>query len=375
MRRWALVSLAVLLLVMALHFIGSDPERREPLQRTQSSAAAPPPPNPAADASAASQPLDLEQVLGFVRTARGMLEEGDYYSAVGFLAFAHEARPDLVEICVVLAETYHQLNWTQEAAELLPCLWSASGTSERALGLIARIERSVDFEPGFELAESDHFVASYPGWDASSEAITSLLDLLERTRRSIEARTGLATTRPIPVVIYERRKFARALGVPTWAAGVFDMKIHVPFEIFEPLDRSLEYVLKHEYVHALLWEHGGSQLPRWLDEGLASYLADFPYEQNDFLELLEPLDELFDLSTLSGSFRGLPAQDVSLAYLQSYWMTHDLVEEDGWKRMRALLNELNGDRSRGFDAAFANTYGESPGEYLERWYEGFLPAE
>ncbi len=316
-----------------------------------------------------------QDALSFFETALEFLDEDDLYSAVQFLAFAQVARPDLSEICVILADAYHRLNWVQEAAELLPCLHSARGSYAWVTPLMRRIARSAKYEAGFERAESEHFIASYPTRRASAEQMIDLLDRLERTRLTIAARTGLSSKRPVSIVVYERGDYQRALGLPDWVAGAYGKKIHLPLETFEKAEDYVDRALGHEYVHALLGEHTRRRLPSWLGEGLANLLADVSIPEAPLIESLRQAEPLPDLEALSSGFNDLEHDDVILAYQQSYWMAHDLIEEHGWPSLGTLIRDLRERRHVDFDAIFARVYEESPGEYLERWYDRALPVD
>ena len=50
-------------------------------------------------------------------------------------------------------------------------------------------------------------------------------------------------------------------------------------------------------------------------------------------------------------------------------MTRDLIEEHGWPSLRTLIRDLRKRRHADFDVVFASVYGESPAEYLDRWYQ------
>ncbi|MEE9608686.1 MAG: hypothetical protein V3U03_13175, partial [Myxococcota bacterium] len=65
---------------------------------------------------------DDADVAALVRRGVRRVEEGDYYGAAEHLAAAHEARPDLFEICIPLARAYDQLHLTHDALAVRPCL-------------------------------------------------------------------------------------------------------------------------------------------------------------------------------------------------------------------------------------------------------------
>ena len=78
------------------------------------------------------------------------------------------------------------------------------------------------------------------------------------------------------------------------------------------------------------------------------------------------------IEMLSRSFLSLPSESVSLAYLQSYWMARDLVDQHGFEAFEALVADLEADPQRKFDESFRVQFGDWPDVYLDRWYEDFL---
>jgi hypothetical protein len=50
-------------------------------------------------------------------------------------------------------------------------------------------------------------------------------------------------------------------------------------------------------------------------------------------------------------------------------MLRNLVKEAGWGAIGDLLRDLHGNRELRFEEAFTDLYGESPAEYLDRWYD------
>lgn len=76
----------------------------------------------------------------------------------------------------------------------------------------------------------------------------------------------------IRVVLYRRAGFHEATGIGHWAVGLYDGTIRVPVENLGREKDELARVLRHEIVHAFVAESGGSNVPGWLNEGLAQWL-------------------------------------------------------------------------------------------------------
>jgi hypothetical protein len=297
-----------------------------------------------------------------------LLALGDYYSAASHLASARAGLGDQAGICELLAIAYDRLNMTRDLLEIMECLEKAALDSPAAAQLFDRLERELDVEEEFLAAASDHFVASYPAPGPSAEAIGNVLDLLEQAHRRIRNEIGFASTRLVPVVIYEGRQFEAATGKPHWASGIYDGKIRIAIENYHDRPEFFETALVHEYVHALTHEYTGPRLPPWFREGLADNLARRGAAARGLLE--SSLDErrFFEIEDLETTFTQLPEELAISAYRQSFKMVNNLVAEAGWGAIEDLLHDLHGNRKLGFDAAFSDLYGESPAEYLDRWY-------
>jgi hypothetical protein len=172
--------------------------------------------------------------------------------------------------------------------------------------------------------------------------------------------------------LYEAVDFGEAAGAPDWARGVFDGKIRISIEFLE--EDPLEFVeaLRHEYMHAALRECTGSRVPAWMQEGLANLVTERRYPARVLRQHLRASEDLFSIEMLSRSFGSLGREAAPLAYLQSYWMTRDLVDRHGFEAVEALIADLEADPRREFDESFRATFGEWPEVYLERWYDDFL---
>jgi hypothetical protein len=303
-----------------------------------------------------------------------LLGLGDFYSAASHLALARDGLGDFGRICEFLAVAYDQLNMTVDLREIMPCLAREAREHPTASQLYDRLQRQVDVELEFRAAASDHFVASFPAVGPSADAIGQVLDILERARSRVAADIGFASMRLVPVVIYEGGQLDAATDSPHWVLAVYDGKIRVSIDTFRDQPKQFEMAITHEYVHALTHEYTGTRLPSWFREGLADNLArrDRP-TQEVMKSPLEDRGPRLDISDLNGVFMELSKEAAERAYRQSYWMVRNLVEEAGWGAIGDLLSELHENRELGFDEAFSDCYGESPAEYLDRWYDTALP--
>jgi hypothetical protein len=380
----ALFGVALACGLTALQWLANPGRRqlpRAPTPRTESPAEQPPLPGaaepPIAFGGAYGETrVDVSIGEGRAHYALGaeLLHLGDSYSAASHLALARAALGDYRRICELLAVAYDTLNMTLDLLEIMDCLEREARRRPSAYDLFERLSRQLDVEVEFQAAASDHFVASFPSRGPSATAIGQVLDLLETARQRVSDEIGFASMRLVPVVVYEGNQFEAATDKPHWASGLYDGKIRFAIDTYHEQPDFFETAITHEYVHALTHEYTGTRLPAWFREGLADALARRgPAAQRMLAAPRGERAPLLDIHELSGSFTGLPAEDASRAYRQSFRMVHNLVRETGWGAVTDLLFDLYEDRDLGFDDAFSDLYGESPAGYLDRWYDLTLP--
>jgi hypothetical protein len=314
------------------------------------------------------RPVSVDEGFTHFALGRSFLEHGDYYAAASHLAAAREGLGNRAHVCELLARTYDKLNMTLDLLEVMPCLAEAARERPSASRLYDRLSRQTDVEEAFLAAASDHFVASFPASGPSAASIGEVLEMLERARSRVDATTGLASRRLVPVVLYEADLFDAAIDKPHWAAGLYDGKIRLHMDAHAENPLLFEVALTHEYVHALTHEHTGTRLPNWFREGLADVLARATTLRRD--TVTRPLadhDELLGLDALSESFGDLAEERAVLAYRQSYWMVQNLTDEAGWEPLADLVRDLGRNPDLDFAAGFYEIYGESPSDYLDRF--------
>jgi len=145
------------------------------------------------------------------------------------------------------------------------------------------------------------------------------------------------------VLVYSAEQF-RALrqDTPDWVAGQYDGKIRVPLPNSD-LDRNaVTRILFHEYTHALVHEVANNRCPTWFNEGLAEYEA-WKNEQPPLSALRQAVanGQLIPWNDLSSRFSTeASAQEVVLAYEQSYSIVRYLVERYGFWRIRRILSAV-----------------------------------
>lgn len=191
-------------------------------------------------------------------------------------------------------------------------------------------------------------------WKNLSE---SILKTMQLTHEEYDQKLG-----PIPptfttVRIVPKDRFHAVLKLPLWTNAIFFRgEIIIPVSSSERIDKEeLARSVKHEYVHALIHELGGSKVPGWFDEGLAQWTegtahASLPMLLNKWLERRS----FIPLSKLSTGFTKLESRKVPVAYAQSLFAIEELIARFGFQGISKylLLLRKGASPNNGFRLAF-----------------------
>lgn len=214
---------------------------------------------------------------------------------------------------------------------------------------IAKLERELAAERGFDRADSSHFVIRFDG--AHDDALgRRLLDVLESEFDSLRAEIEAGTLPPITVILYTSKTFRDTTGSSETVAGLFDGKVRLPVGGVREITSALRRVVRHELTHALLHARGRGRVPRWLHEGIA--------------QLMEPRDVERSREALLRDGNGTASLEPF-----SYPRAHAFVAwlDRAYSRARLLwLVDLLAEE-RGEDAAMERAFGVPRAELVEAW--------
>jgi tetratricopeptide (TPR) repeat protein len=179
---------------------------------------------------------------------------------------------------------------------------------------------------GFAERPARHFSIRFEG--SFDPAIADrVADVLEsaywRVGRALSTYPGEA----VPVLLYTNRQFRDITRAPDWSVGRFDGRIRLAVAGALRTPETLDRVLTHELVHAVIAHAAPRGVPAWVHEGLACYFdsADHSWATRT----LQRSRILIPLEDLDAGFGGLDAPTASVAYAESLVAARLLVERLG----------------------------------------------
>ncbi len=230
---------------------------------------------------------------------------------------------------------------------------------------IARAEKEMDAESGFEREVSLHFTMQYDG-PISDQLAQSILQHMEKAYDRIGDEMGRYPAGDIPVILSSRILFTEITRSPLWAAGAFDGKIRVPVGgLASNADGSrLSSILAHELAHAFIRSMAPTGLPLWFQEGLAEHFEEMPTERAfHFLEEIgAPPPNTF--AALDRGLRGHGAS-VEVSYLAALLAVRLFIDDEGFWTLRRVMESVGEGVS--FAEALRQETGMEPGELEEKW--------
>lgn len=189
----------------------------------------------------------------------------------------------------------------------------------------------------------------------------------------LAARLGVGAGRAMTITIAASEEDFRGIQPghpPLWADGTaFPARSLIYLR--SPRARAgtaspLEQVLDHELVHVLLGQAFGPRpVPRWLQEGLAQWMAgEYQVETVHTLARGQALGSLLSLEALSDRFPDNPLR-AQLAYAQSADLIAYIADAHGEQALRVLVAELSGGAP--VNAALRAATGVSADVLDQRW--------
>ena len=281
--------------------------------------------------------FDDEDSLLWLLRGIALMRNGTFAEAETELNEAWAMRGDEPQVLQQLGRLYYETDLMFEAVDIWQRALSLEPDNEALAAQLEKAQRELQVEKDLDRNYSGHFILSYAE-NRKADIGGEILDALEEAYTWAGAKLGHHPERQTPVILYTQRQFRGLTGSPEWAAGLYDGKIRLSIGGLTRVDDSVKALLAHEYMHVIVREMAGTQVPFWLNEGLAEVAA---REQDRpallHLEAASTGENLFRLEELEGTFRGIQTKRVKLAYEQSYSFASYLIDRFGWYPMAELL--------------------------------------
>jgi tetratricopeptide (TPR) repeat protein len=279
---------------------------------------------------------------GYAAARLGRLSE-----AVGWLTESLRLDPQSTSASIVLGQALYAQGKAREAVRVYEDAQRFAPDDDVLRRGIEEWAREAQLHGRFYEARGAHFSVIFEG-PADDAAARRVVDMLEQAYWDIGRALSVYPTEPVPVILYTREQFRDITRSPDWADGFYDGRIRIPLAGSERRTEELRSLLEHEYVHAVVAFLGGSGVPAWLNEGLASVLESGGLEEADRALASDPRRLKFD--RLTKGFGALPIDEAALAYAQSARAVKRMIDLRGAPAVVSLLQALG--RGQRFESAF-----------------------
>jgi hypothetical protein len=280
--------------------------------------------------------------------------------AISLLKHAIEYDPKFVSAMVLLSQIAYQ------SADLDLAL----RTMERAAALAPRDRRIAQqleqwrhesaVHATLEEKPGTHFNVLYEG--STDRALgTHVAAVLDAAYWRIGQTLSIYPPETLNVILYTNRQFRDITRAPAWAGGGYDGRIRLPVGGALRSPQSLERVVTHEFVHAAIHTAAPTNVPTWVNEGLASYLEG--PDRSWATRVLRETRELIAIEDLANGFDEFDGQTALLAYAESLVAGQLLCEKLG-PNVGTFLQMLG--RGNSVDQALS-THNVQPETFYAEW--------
>ena len=257
-----------------------------------------------------------------------------------------------------LGELHYRAGRIKDAMEVYEAaLKYAPGNSELEARLSEWRREKERYNPTYE-ARGAHFSVRFEG--PSDELLArKAVERLEQQYWRIGQTLTAYPPNPITVVLYTEQQFRDITRAPSWSAGRYDGRIHIPMRGALEQTEELDRILGHEFVHAVVHMLGGQNVPAWLNEGLAKHLERNGAEESERVLAATSGQPRPGLLQLHQGFSGLSGTEMRVAYALSAKAVRRMMDLRSAAAVVTLLQDL----ARG--AVFGNAFHQHIGMRYE----------
>ncbi|MHC4717889.1 MAG: DUF1570 domain-containing protein [Planctomycetota bacterium] len=221
------------------------------------------------------------------------------------------------------------------------------------------------------------------GTDAVREAALRLTAMAEEYHRRTKGFGG-TIRRKLPFHLYSRAADYRAAGGPRGSSGVFKGNRLMAVAGVRPGSMAW-HTIQHEGFHQFARYAIRTNLPAWVNEGLAEYFGEGLFTGDGFVVGVVPPRRLRRLRDRIGGGKGKSLRDMmrmtyddwndqmDLAnYDQAWSMIHFLVHAEDGKYVKRLTRFINDTRRMRYENAWVRSFGRDVKAFEEKWRAHWL---
>ncbi|MGC0772589.1 MAG: hypothetical protein WB543_06605 [Candidatus Acidiferrum sp.] len=314
-----------------------------------------------------------EEPAVLMNVAYMYLRRSEYKESLDYLERARRVAPDNADVAKLAGWAYYGMNKMDQAVAEWKCALALRPDAEVQAAL-DKAQRDEQEEESYKENESAHFTLRYSG--AAEPALArEVLHSLEAHFSEIESELKFMPPDSIGVVLYTQEAFADITRAPGWVGALNDGRIRVPVQGLSGMTPELSRVLKHELTHSFVRQKTRGRAPTWIQEGLAQWMEG-KRSGEDAGHLLQANQEghADSLSTLEGSWMGLPNDAAGYAYAWALANIEYIVQTDGMGDIDRILDLIASGSSteqalREVLHSDYNDLMQSTAEYLRKTYE------
>ncbi|MBI1318201.1 MAG: tetratricopeptide repeat protein [Candidatus Hydrogenedens sp.] len=286
-----------------------------------------------------------DNVAPFVQLGACFLRQNRVSDAIFRLEEAIEIEPGNLDAHELLGKAYYEDNDLPSARAQWDYVLQVDPSRTKLQELYEKAFREESVEWDFQRKSTRNFSLSYPG-EVPYDVRNRLVRILETAYREVGTQFGrVYPPDPVQVIFYGPDQFAQATQMDGHVGALYDGKIRSPLtdERGSYLDEEeMRRRLTHEYVHVIVRQLAGGNVPWWINEGLAETLSS-QLTDADRAEVAKAYAEghTYPLSQLEGDLlREFDAKQLRYAYRQAHVTIAYLWQRYGRTRLQGLMADL-----------------------------------
>ncbi len=257
-------------------------------------------------------------------SAHASLALGRTEAAISSLKRAVEYEPRFMHALVLLAQIAYQTADLDLAVRSLEKAAVLAPKDKNIAGQLAKWRKEASLHQSFQTRPGVRFNVLFEGPEQKmiGDRVSTVLN---NAYWSIGKTLNIYPSTALEVILYSNKQFQDITRAPAWAGGGYDGRIRLPVGGALKSPQTLDRVVTHEYVHAVVRNAAGSNVPAWVNEGLASYLES---SDKSWVRLvLKQATGRIELEDLVEGFGGFDGDTALVAYAESYIAAELLCEK------------------------------------------------